>query len=307
MRSRTKPARPAAWRAAALAALLAGACAEEADPEPLDEGAAPSVQALPTWEEFLAQSTIEVDGRELYVVEWDLPIDSLEELRAYYDELVRRRQAAASGDRDGIGASAHPLLVNRVNGQDDLWQGPTASQLTYCVSDAFGANQARMVQEMARAAFAWSSVANVGFVYVPSQNGNCVGTNTAIRIAVRPWGLDKARAFFPSDVRGDLWIDVPYFDNSAPGGAPNVTTEGVLRHELGHVLGFRHEHNAEPTGTCFEDSDWRSLTEYDVNSVMHYPWCNGVLTSDLRITPRDERGAVTAYGMAIAPLVELLD
>ena len=72
-------------------------------------------------------------------------------------------------------------------------------------------------------------------------------------------------------------------------------TLGLLRHELGHTLGFRHEHTRPEAGTCFEDNNWRALTPYDSASVMHYPQCNGT-SSDLSMTATDRQGAVTLYG-----------
>ncbi|MBZ4422954.1 hypothetical protein [Myxococcus sp. RHSTA-1-4] len=98
-----------------------------------------------------------------------------------------------------------------------------------------------------------------------------------------------------------LVIDYDDFDTNPDWDtlAPNMTTEGVLRHELGHILGFRHEHTHPASGTCFEDSDWRALTPYDPSSVMHYQWCSGVMTADMRLTDLDERGSVSLYGLTI--------
>lgn len=50
-----------------------------------------------------------------------------------------------------------------------------------------------------------------------------------------------------------------------------LTLEGILRHELGHTLSYRHEHTRPEAGKCFEDADWKPLTSYDGFSVMHYP------------------------------------
>jgi hypothetical protein len=67
-------------------------------------------------------------------------------------------------------------------------------------------------------------------------------------------------------------------------------------HELGHTLGFRHEHTRAPDG-CFEDSSWRELTAYDPGSTMHYPWCpGGQVTSTLQPTPFDAEGAAAVHG-----------
>ena len=83
-------------------------------------------------------------------------------------------------------------------------------------------------------------------------------------------------------------------------GAPNVRTVGVFRHELGHILGLRHEHiRAEAGGVCTEGTSFRALTPYDSSSVMHYPWCNGVTTTDLSITASDTSGARQLYGAPV--------
>ena len=73
------------------------------------------------------------------------------------------------------------------------------------------------------------------------------------------------------------------------------TLTNILTHELGHTLGFRHEHTRPEAGTCFEDNNWRALTTYDSASTMHYPQCNGT-SQDLSMTTRDRQGAASLYG-----------
>jgi hypothetical protein len=72
--------------------------------------------------------------------------------------------------------------------------------------------------------------------------------------------------------------------------------EGILRHELGHTLGFRHEHTRPEAGACFEDNKWRALTSYDGYSVMHYPHCNGKGNTSLVLSNKDKEGAALLYG-----------
>ena len=81
----------------------------------------------------------------------------------------------------------------------------------------------------------------------------------------------------------EVLIDCTSFGNINP-----YTLRGILRHELGHVLGFRHEHTRPEAGTCFEDNSWRPLTPYDSSSVMHYPQCNGSNPGDLTLTDLDD-------------------
>jgi hypothetical protein len=86
-------------------------------------------------------------------------------------------------------------------------------------------------------------------------------------------------------------IDTRYL----PTGAPPWSLAGVLRHELGHTLGFVHEHVRIRSG-CYEDGEWRGLTPYDSASVMHYPQCSGTQRGDLTITALDVAGALAVYG-----------
>ena len=80
-----------------------------------------------------------------------------------------------------------------------------------------------------------------------------------------------------------MLIDASYFTTS-------FNTVGVLRHELGHVLGFRHEHiRSGAPAVCPGESVAATvnLTDYDPQSVMHY-FCGGVGNPDLAITETDE-------------------
>jgi hypothetical protein len=247
------------------------------DPRPGDQGAAPS------WEQFEREATRVIDGRTVYVVEWDLAL-SHAELRAYYDEMV-------AGEAGGTARST----VNRVGNADDVWPAGQQLGLTYCVSNDFGADKARAVAEMATATAEWEAVANVDFTYLPQHDSHCDNGNSNVRFSVRPQSSGGACAFFPSGggcVERTLVINLAAFPSPS---APNATSVGVFRHELGHILGLRHEHIRATT--CSEDTSWRALTMYDVDSVMHYPWCNGVTTSHLWITPLDAAGVRALYGV----------
>ena len=74
---------------------------------------------------------------------------------------------------------------------------------------------------------------------------------------------------------------------------------GVFRHELGHVLGFRHEQIRLASAKDCGDEKFglaKPLTPYDSKSVMHYLCGNGG-DKNLRITEVDRFGAQRVYGL----------
>lgn len=257
-------------------ALLAGvALVGCGGPEAADE-------KIPTFEEFEAQA-IKTDG-DVYVVDGDMPLQGREALKAYYD-------SALNGD---VGTTEGGLAVY-YSGGDIKWSSTTARNLTYCVSSSsFGTRYSTVVNAMNSAAAAWEATANVNFIHSSTYDSNCTASQTAVLFDVRQTTDTSflARAFFPNSSRSgrNVLISTSAFGSIAP-----WTLAGVLRHELGHTLGFRHEHTRLSSTGCYEDSAWRALTSYDSYSVMHYPQCNGSQTGDLVLTSMDKTGARALY------------
>ena len=252
---------------------------------------------IPTWAEFKLEARRAHEGETFYVVDGDIPV-TLDQLRELYERTLERAQMEAAGLE--IAQDNNPLLVHQYGGADDVWTAAQAAHLTYCVTTDFGpVNHARMVAEMAQATAAWERVAGVDFIYVPAHDSDCKNTNPGVVFSVRPTTLNGACAFFPNDpatygcVAKTLIININAIDTNP--GFGGTTTLGVLKHELGHILGFRHEHARVPNSSCSEP-DTRSVTAYDSASVMHYPWCpGGTQTGDLVITDLDAIGADTIY------------
>ena len=141
---------------------------------------------------------------------------------------------------------------------------------------------------------AWEGTANVNLVHVSTQDGACTSRTKSVVFNVRQVVSSQylARSFFPSSSRRgrEILVATDSFGNINP-----WSLAGILRHELGHTLGFRHEHTRPDSGTCFEDNNWRALTAYDSASVMHYPQCNGTNNGDLVLTNLDKTGAHSLY------------
>jgi hypothetical protein len=259
----------------ATTALLATGCVAEGGE--LDEGV--SAESSTSWEQFLDVVYQEPDTG-IYIVNGDEPVVDREALERWYVEHVQR------------GA----LAVMTSGGADVKWSATAAQNITYCISKTgFGGNYSAVVSAMTTATGAWEGAANVNFVHLSSEDSSCSASNKKVVFDVRPVNVNGqylARAFFPNQSRNSRNVLI---DNTAF-TSQGITLAGILRHELGHTLGFRHEHTRPEAGACFEDNNWRGLTPYDSSSVMHYPQCNGTNTWALNLTSQDKTGAASLYG-----------
>ena len=243
-------------------------------------GGGPSTSSTenPTFDEFERNTYKEPWPGGVYIINGDTPVGSKKLLREIWEENF----------------SKGALIVHHPGGVDAKWDNATKRALTYCVSDSFGANKAAMLAAIEGATTqGWEKFANVDFIHVTAEDANCTETNTNVLFDVRPVSGQPylARAFFPGGDRAsqNVLVDESSFSQTT------WALSNILAHELGHTLGFRHEHTRPESGTCFEDSDWRPLTPYDSASVMHYPQCNGTNPA-LSFTESDATGAAALYG-----------
>jgi hypothetical protein len=243
------------------------------------------MRACLTFDDFKATVYREPFEGGKYIVNGDTPIANDKQLLEFFEKEVKPPQRTL-------------LILDQVSGMDNKWNQQQKQKLTYCVSKTFGPRHSGVVQQMASATGEWEKVAAVDFIHDSSQDGNCGPSNAAVVFDVRPINVNEeylARAFFPKDPRGDRNVLIDESSFALPAGG-KLQLAGILRHELGHTIGFRHEHTRPESGACFEDKNWKPLTSYDAFSVMHYPQCKGKGDWSLTLTAKDRNGAACVYG-----------
>jgi hypothetical protein len=151
---------------------------------------------------------------------------------------------------------------------------------------------------MKLATAAWEGMCGVKFLYKSELDSKEISLGEVSFPVVRQngGGTTIAMAFFPNSPIDERLVYVfDGFYNKAPG---SFDPTGVLRHELGHALGFRHEHIVPEAPDYFVPEDTNHihrLTDYDPQSVMHYVG-PGVGNPKLEFTTSDRVGAVDVYG-----------
>ncbi len=248
-----------------------------------------------SFEQYLAQVQRE-PGTGRYILDWDIAVSSAADVRAVWEQS---QQGA--------------LAIYSVGGTDIRWTPAQALDLRYCISNRFTPTQkTAVVAAMAEASDqGWELFANVNYKYVPGEDANCTAANTNVLFDVNPitGAQYLARSFFPNSVRAErnVMIDSTAFTPETTGG---ISLGRILTHELGHTLGFRHEHIARPGQNlpgCVEDADFRLIGAYDQTSTMHYPQC-GSPGNTLALSAQDKTGVATIYGAArvnVAPMAQV--
>lgn len=173
-----------------------------------------------------------------------------------------------------------------------------ARNLTYAIDRQSFQNDAEYKEvktNMAAAAKAWMDACpNCGVTISHRAEFDANATLKDVTFVVRMdarQGDFVAVSFFPNDpiYRRYLIVSQDYFDSK-------FDHTGVLRHELGHILGYRHEHIGMQ-GCYWEDDQWKPLTSYDRLSVMHY-FCGGGGTLQLQLSKKDIESHAKHYALS---------
>jgi hypothetical protein len=185
------------------------------------------------------------------------------------------------------------LIVNSgPNGQFDYWVSLPSRHLTYAVDRRSFPTEADAVETSARlrdAAADWVGACPQCNISIEEKSESEAGPGfsnvTFVVRFINVKGGPIAQSFFPSSAPSDFVFSIypDYFSPTMP-----FDKTGVLRHELGHILGYRHEHIGNVPGCNTEGSSWVRLTPYTPNSVMHY-FCGGAGSFDLSLREHGDK------------------
>jgi Astacin (Peptidase family M12A) len=251
--------------------------------------------------EIKARGHIVIDNQEYFAAEWDLLL-TRDQLRAY---------AIAQANRELAGPAEPPsdrlFGIQTKDGKLVRWK--LGKVLTYAVlKQTFGDNDLfyQTVKNcMKWATRDWVATCGVAFQHLEALDDGVPAGATPPLFTVEGGtngGNILAVAFFPNQPASERRVIV----------YPNFLTTtydqiGILRHELGHVLGFRHEHihPDAPALARRRESDMignvlitpHDLTPYDIHSVMHYP-VPGIETK-FTISTFDQQGSQILYGLPL--------
>ena len=233
-------------------------------------------------------STLPRDG-EHYVVEGDLLMTG-DEVRTYLSQASAARNYFEPGE----------LVINTHGGVEDIYREPQGRKLVYTVERASFPSEAQFaqtVENMRAATQEWQHACvecGIEFEYrAQSAQTPPEPLNFTVRLH-DVGGVYLAASFFPhSKSPRYLNVDPAYFS-----AAPQADLTGLLRHQLGHILGYRHA-QTRIAGCYSEGARWLPVSTDGPKSVMQYHCAQGASSGDpsFAFTSGDLREHRRRYGL----------
>lgn len=234
-----------------------------------------------------------VDGN-LYVFETDILLTESEAVEFLWD-------FRCSDIGKGVIKHLDPeLLIAVHDGNFSVWPKKIKS-IGYEIrtSDFSPAENSVLQVAMDEATKDWNSACqkcDIHFVQAKSKDDSTI----TFEVVKENTDAFEAAAFFPHSPENRRFLRIsPNFFKK------NREKAGIIRHEFGHILGYKHEHYRVKGNSgslpfhskiCrYTNSEWVPVTNYDPFSVMHY-LCYPGGTRSLKISDVDKKGHTLTYG-----------
>lgn len=180
--------------------------------------------------------------------------------------------------------------VNLENGKRDIWSAEQKNNLTYKLS-ALGSNHDAVTSLMHRATAEWECAADIDFLQVSS---NEITPLFIVRSATTDEEQNNpdlvTHPFYPGRYARELVLYQRFFNKT------DTERLSTLLHDLGHILGLRHEHIwNDPTQQELTLFPADLLTTVDTSSIM-YDSSKPGYTGDGKLSALDKRGIMSLYG-----------
>lgn len=249
----------------------------------------------PSFEQFESQTyrLITQEGDGLRILDGDLGAYNQQQLQEFYARYFPPSASAAQSKQ----ANAQVIDLHDSAGETP----PARNEISYCISEGFAELKESVAAALERAAKSWESVAGLRFIYLRDEDPRCNRSNEAVFFDVAPTrnpGAPLLALAFPPHwhryYRRLLINTATAFEHAG-------ALEGILRHQLGHILGLPHEYLRPEAQTialqgCKESgTTTMSPHSYDPDSVMHYPFCPTEVQT-LPLSEWDARWARALYG-----------